>query len=348
MQEEQNRKHWPGGILKGAAFALGAIGAAAVVAKSIKSSRKLQLKDKVILITGGSRGLGLILARELSEYGAETVICGRSEETLRKASADLASISGDYLAIPCDITDKHQVKRMIQKINDEVGSIDILINNAGIITVGPVETMDQSDYEEAMKTHFWAPLNLINEVLPDMKVKGSGNIVNICSIGSKVSFPHLLPYNASKYALSGLSEGLAAELRKHNIKVTTVYPGLMRTGSPRNINVKGQHKKEYAWFKISDSLPLLSMDAERAAGKIIEALREGKRTLILSVPAKVAAAAHGIVPGLTIAVFNAVNLLLPDKSEGGATKKGYESETWISSSFLTRKTNEAARKNLEF
>lgn len=347
MEEIQKDKKWTGGLVKGAAFALGAIGAAALITKAIKSPEKLQLADKVILITGGSRGLGLILARKLSEYGADIVICGRSEETLRKASEDLASKTDNYLAIPCDVTNKHQVKQMIQKINDEFGSIDILINNAGIITVGPVETMKQEDYEEAMNTHFWAPFNLINEVLPDMKVKGTGNIVNIASIGSKISFPHLLPYNASKYALSGLSEGLTAELRKHNIKVTTVYPGLMRTGSPRNIEVKGQHEKEYGWFKISDSLPFISIDADRAAEKIIGALEEEKRTLVLSVPAKVALAVHGMVPGFTIAAFNIINLLLPGKREGETTKKGYESESRISSSFLTKKTNEAARKNLE-
>src|SRR5699024_2563613 len=236
---------------------------------------------------------------------------------------------------------------MVSRIKNEIGSIDILINNAGIIQVGPQGTMNREDYEEAMNTHFWGPFNLINEVLPDMKRKNSGNIVNIGSIGSKVSFPHLLPYNASKYALAGLSEGLTAELQKNNINVTTVYPGLMRTGSRRNSDVKGQHTKEYGWFKIADSIPFLSMTADEAAEKIIGALKKGSPTLTLSVPAKLAVAAHGIAAGVSITAFNIINAMLPKKRGGEVTRKGYESESRVSSSFLTNKTDEAARKNLE-
>lgn len=347
MKDEETDKSWMSGVIKGAAFVIGAAVAAKTVNRAINPPQKLQLEDKVILITGGGRGLGLILARKLAACGATIVVCGRSEETLRRASADLALMTQEHLAIPCNITDKEQVRWLVQKIKNEVGSVDVLINNAGVIQVGPVNTMNQSDFEEAFNVHFWGPFYLINEVLPDMKKKKSGNIVNICSIGSKVSFPHLLPYNASKYALSGFSEGLSAELQKFNINVTTIYPGLMRTGSPRNIDVKGKHQKEYAWFKIMDSLPLLSINADRAAEKIIEALRKGQRTHTLTLPAKIAVAAHGIAPGATIAAFNLVNRLLPEMDGTEIPKKGYESESKITTSFLTKKTDEAARKNLE-
>ncbi len=340
-------KNLKGFIAKGAAIAAGAAVVIKTVSDAISSVGKLKLKDKVVLITGGSRGLGLILARKLAEHDAVIVICGRSEETLRLASEEFTSKKENFLAISCDITDRQQVKQMIGQIREEAGTVDILINNAGIIKVGPMETMNRSDYEEAMETHFWGPFHLINEVLPDMKEKEQGNIVNIASIGGKVSFPHLLPYNTSKFAMSGFSEGLSAELKKYNITVTSVYPGLMRTGSPRNIDVKGQHQKEYGWFKIADSLPFISMNAEEAAGKIIEALRERKRSLILSTPAKIAIAVHGIAPEFTIAAFNLIDYLLPSKNGGETTKKGYESELKISSSFLAIKTDKAARKNLE-
>ena len=159
--------------------------------------------------------------------------------------------------------------------------------------------------------------------------------------------PHLLPYNTSRFALSGYSEGLAAELDKYNIKVTTVYPGLMRTGSPRNIDVKGQHEVEYAWFKISDSLPFISMNAERAARKIIIATSKGSRTLTLTMPAKLAVAIHGVAPGLTVSFFDLIDSLLPEASDRYQTKKGFESESQLSESFLTEKTDEAAERNLE-
>lgn len=332
-------------IAKGTALTIGTI----LMAKAVtRSSNRLQLRNKVVLITGGSRGLGLILARQLSDAGARVVICGRSEEKLKQAVLDLASRTSETLAIPCDITDKEQVKNMIRQIKKEMGSVDILINNAGTIQFGPMETMNEEDYKEALGVYFWGPFNLIREVLPDMK-RRKGRIVNIVSIGGKISFPHLLPYNTGKHALSGFSEGMAAELRRYNIRLTTVYPGLMRTGSPRNIDVRGQHEKEYAWFKIMDSLPLFSMSADRAARQIIKAMKRGSKTITLSIPAKLATAIHGIAPGLTITIFDLVNLLLPDviMKEGKETQKGYESDSPLTSSFLTMMTDKAAVQNLE-
>src|SRR5918912_3423887 len=129
--------------------------------------------------------------------------------------------------------------------------------------------MTLEDFEQAMAVHFWGPLYATLAVLPQMRARRDGRIVNISSIGGKVSVPHLVPYSASKFALAGLSDGLRAELSKENVIVTTVCPGLMRTGSPRNATFKGKHRDEYAWFSISDALPLTSMSAERAARQII-------------------------------------------------------------------------------
>lgn len=98
-----------------------------------------------------------------------------------------------------------------------------------------------------------------------MRRQRGGRIVNVSSVGGKIGVPHLLPYTASKFALTGLSEGLRVELKRERILVTTVCPGLMRTGSPRNALFRGKHKREYAWFAIADSLPLLSISAESAA-----------------------------------------------------------------------------------
>src|SRR5205085_5737710 len=137
--------------------------------------------------------------------------------------------------------------------------------NAGIIGVGPIQTMTLADFEEAMKINFWSAVYTIEAVLRDMIRRGSGRIVNITSIGGKISVPHLLPYCASKFALVGLSEGLHAELTQQGIVVTTVCPGMMRTGSPRNAEFKGRHRAEYAWFSIGGSLPLISIDSHVAA-----------------------------------------------------------------------------------
>ena len=169
------------------------------------------------------------------------------------------------MTVQCDVTNAADVENMVNQVRGRFGKIDVLVNNAGTIQVGPLEVMKREDFEHAMKAHFWGPLNTILAVLPEMRERQDGRIVNISSIGGKIAVPHLVPYSASKFALVGLSKGLFTELRKDGIVVTTVCPGLMRTGSPRNANFKGKHRDEYAWFSISDSLPVTSIKAERAA-----------------------------------------------------------------------------------
>lgn len=328
-------------IISGLAFA-----GILAVRSAIRSARHESVYKRVVLITGGSRGLGLVLARQLAEEGARVVVCARNEEDLSKVARDFEM--NDIFTVTCDITDKSQVKTMMEHIRSEVGEVDMLINNAGIVQVGPMETMTEEDYEAAMRIHFWGPYNLINEVLPTMKKRKSGRIVNIVSINGKITFPHLLPYTVSKYALSGFSEGITAELAKDGIRVTSVYPALIRTGSPINVDVKGQFKKEFAWFKVFDSLPFLSLNAEKAAQKIIQAMKAGDKTLMIGFTVKLAAAIHGIFPGLNLSVFSISNWLLPKPNGSGKeSRKGFESKSWASSNFLTRKTEKAEVSNNE-
>jgi short-subunit dehydrogenase len=224
----------------------------------------------------------------------------------------------------------------------------VLVNNAGVIQVGPIELMTPEDFELAMQSHFWAPLNTILAVLPSMREKKSGRIVNISSIGGKVSVPHLVPYSASKFALVGLSKGLRAELMKDGIKVTTVCPGLMRTGSPRNADFKGKHQLEYAWFSISDALPLLTVSAENAARQIVRACKRGQAELVISVPAKMAVLFESLFPEAMSQILAAVNQLLPGAGGVGTqTRKGRESTSAWSPSWLTTLNEDAAMKNNE-
>lgn len=323
-----------------------ALGAFLAARQAIRSARFMSIYKRVILITGGSRGLGLVLTRKLIKEGAKVAICARDENELSRVAQELQS--PNLLTITCDITDKNQVKSMMSTIQQALGDVEMVINNAGSIQVGPMESMTESDYENAMKIHFWGAYNVINEALPSMKRRRAGRIVNIISINGKISFPHLLPYTVSKYALSGYSEGLTAELAKYNIYVTSVYPGLMRTGSPINVDVKGQHQKEYAWFKIMDSLPFISLNAKKAANKIIKAMKTGNRVLFIGIPTKVIIGMHGLFPNLNLAFFNLSNRLLPKVDENATeTKKGYESKSWASDSFLTKSTNLAEIRNNE-
>jgi NAD(P)-dependent dehydrogenase (short-subunit alcohol dehydrogenase family) len=306
------------------------------------------LHGKSVLVTGGSRGLGLVLARELLKEGARVAICGRDEDEVARAFLDLCPRGGHVLALKCDVTHPDQVETLIRVVEERFGGLDVLINNAGVISVGPVETMNLGDYAEAMRTHFWAPLYTTLAALPGMRRRGGGRIVNIASIGGMVSVPHLLPYDASKFALVGLSEGLRAELKKDNIVVTTVCPGLMRTGSPCNADFKGQHRLEYTWFSLGDSIPLFTISAEGAARQIIRACKRGDAEIVLTFPAKAAVLFHGLFPGLTADILALVNQFLPAPGGIGQQRaKGKESTSSLSPSPLTTLTERAALRNNE-
>ncbi|HCI81653.1 MAG TPA: ketoacyl reductase, partial [Ktedonobacter sp.] len=204
-----------------------------------------------------------------------------------------------------------------------------VVNNAGIISVGPWQTLTRQDFENSMNIIFWGTYNTTMAVLPQMTERKSGRIVNIASIGGKVSVPHLLSYSSAKFAVEGFSAGMHAELAKDNIVVTTVSPGLMRTGSPVNIAVKGEeHQQEYTLFALSDSLPGSSIDAQRAARQIVNATRRGDTELIITIPAQMAARLYGAFPGLMTDLFAVVSRFLPrGEGQGTTLYRGKESET---------------------
>jgi short-subunit dehydrogenase len=302
-------------------------------------------RGRTVLITGGSRGLGLALARELAARGARLAICGRDSQSLERARASLARAGAEVIAVPCDVTDQNSVAALLEEVHRGLGPVDVLVNNAGIIEVGPAETMAVADYEEAMGTNFWGMLYPTLAVLPEMRQRRDGRIVNITSIGGKLGIPHLLPYSASKFAAVGFSQGLRAEVAADGVRVVTVVPGLMRTGSPRNAIFRGQHRSEYAWFSISDALPGLSISAEQAARRIVEACGRGDAEVLFPVTTRAAAIANAIAPGITANVLSMVNRLLPDPgSQPRGRRRGVESQSWLSPSWLTRLGDRAARK----
>ncbi|HLL13674.1 MAG TPA: SDR family NAD(P)-dependent oxidoreductase [Pyrinomonadaceae bacterium] len=324
------------------------VGALLGLRAALRKRREFDFSGRTVLITGGSRGLGLVLARELAGEGARLSICARDPRELERARADLVGRGAEVLAFPCDVTDMTQVQEWVRVSEDHFGGVDVLVNNAGVIQVGPVEVMTLADYEEAMRIHFWAPLYTTLAVLPAMRRRRRGRIVNVSSIGGKIGVPHLVPYSASKFALVGLSEGLRAELGKDGIVVTTVCPGLMRTGSPTNATFKGQHRAEYAWFSITDSLPVSTIQAERAARQIIAGCRRGDAEVILSIQAVVAIKFHQLFPELSADLRGLVHRLLPAAGGIGRRRaKGRDSHSELSPSWLTALGDEAAKRNNE-
>lgn len=248
----------------------------------------------------------------LAAAGLGAALIARHETPLDRALMELAARGADVHALVCDVRNREAVDAAVAAIIARFGRIDMLVNNAGVIQVGPLEHMHEGDFKRAMDVHYYGALHMTLAALPHMRADASSEkrIVNISSIGGKIAVPHLAPYVASKFALTGFSEALRAELGPEGIRVTTVVPGLMRTGSPHNIGVKGDHEDEYAWFVLLGSM-LLSIDARRAAHQIVEAARYGDASLVLTPVARAAVALEGVAPGLVAAAGSMASRRLP-------------------------------------
>jgi len=333
------------------ALMVGAAGLGTVMlARAWRRREAYDFGSKSVLITGGSRGLGLLLARELADEGARLTLIARDEAELTRAADDIRTRQpfAEVLTVTADIRRRYDAERAVAQALERFERIDVVINNAGIIQAGPADHMTLGDYEDAMATHFWGPLYMVIATRPHMRRQGEGRIVNISSIGGRIAVPHLLPYSASKFALVGLSDGLRVELARDNIVVTTVCPGLMRTGSAVNAMFKGQRAQEYAWFAISDSLPISSINASRAARQIIDACRRGDAELVISVQAKLAVLARTLAPELFADVMTMINRVLPGPVAGGdEARRGRDSESEWAPSKWTDATYRAAEANNE-
>jgi len=319
-------------------FVLGAAAAAGAFVVRMLRGRHL-LRGKQVLITGGSRGLGLELARVCLAKGARVALLGRDADTLASAREEL----GDgALTFACDVADRGAVRATVDSIVERAGDIDVVIHCAGQIQVGPYKSMTPGDFKSELDTHLFGAIHVVDAVLPSMREREKGHIVLISSVGGLVAVPHLLPYSASKFALAGYGEGLRAELANDGISVTTVYPGLMRTGSPRHADFKGRHEREYAWFKVMDSLPFVSMSVSRAARCIVRALERGQATLVMVPFGRLLLSLKAWFPGATAALLSGFNRALPRGSDTGtASHKGMESESAATRSPLTLLTRRA-------
>jgi NAD(P)-dependent dehydrogenase (short-subunit alcohol dehydrogenase family) len=311
--------------------------------------RSISFADRVVVITGGSRGLGLVMARRMGREGARLALLARSRVELDRAAAELASANIDVFTKVCDVGDTDQVQLAFDAITERFGAIDVLINKAGIIQVGPLEHMTSADFVETMRVHFWGPLHCMTAVLPEMQARGFGRIVNIGSIGGEVAVPHLGPYAASKFALTGLSNAVRTEVWKYGIRITTVSPGLMRTGSPVNALMKGQQEKEFSWFATLSSLPFVTMSAERAAARIIDACRHGDPYLCLTPQARFLIVLDALAPSISATLLRFGNRFLPspDGSTGDLSFSGREARPPWLPAMATALTDRAAVANNE-
>jgi NAD(P)-dependent dehydrogenase (short-subunit alcohol dehydrogenase family) len=320
----------------------------AVTMSVLRNKRRVDFQDKVVFITGGSRGLGLLLAQEFIGQGAKVAICARDADELEVARDHLSFSGATVKVYACDVSQRAEVEETVRQIEADLGPVDVLINNAGIITLGPLEAMVVEDFEREMSVHFGGQLYATFAVLPSMRARKTGRIVNISSIGGRLNTPHLAAYNAAKFASAGLSQSMRIELQKDNIYVTTVFPFLMRVGSFLHADVKGQHQKEWALGQILDSNPLATTTPDRTARAIVKTAAWGDATLVPSNrEALVLLFAH-LFPNLTQDAMALANRFMPG-ADGPQThsKKGFDSTSKLAPSVLTRLNDEAALRNNE-
>jgi short-subunit dehydrogenase len=263
------------------------------------------------LVTGGSRGLGFLIAERLGRRGCRVVLCARDSSELDEACRRLSDHGIDADTIVADITDDQAAGVLVDTVNERFGQLDVLVNNAGVIQVGPLQALGEQDFQQAWDVMFAAPVRLTLAALPAMRRRQDGTIINIASVGGRIPVPHMLPYVAAKFAMTGWSSGLRAELAADGISVTTVMPGLMRTGSHTAARFSGDAPKEYAWFAALASLPLISGNAERAARAIVRAAEHRRAELVFTPAAKVGTRLYGLAPATVARLIAQAAKLLP-------------------------------------
>ncbi|HEX3662940.1 MAG TPA: SDR family NAD(P)-dependent oxidoreductase [Acidobacteriaceae bacterium] len=318
-------------LLGGAAMAATGVVCAGTAAAMLvrRQFRPRSLQGQVVLITGASRGLGLAMAEAFGRRGAKLAIVARDPWELDRARALLvqrgAAREAEVLVIPADLRKRDEAEQAVAKATAHFGRIDVLVNNAGVITVGPVENQTAQDFHDVMESNFFTGLHCALAVTPQMLARRSGTIVNIASIGGKVAVPHLLPYSASKFAVVGFSEGLHAELRQKGVHVLTVCPGLMRTGSHLAALFSGDKEREYRWFSLAANLPGVSTSAACAARRIVRAVQCRETEIAITPQAVVATRLAQLAPEIVVRAMSVANRLLPGASSGqGRPQRGAE------------------------
>lgn len=303
----------------------------------------------VALVAGGSRGLGLLVARELLDRGFRVAVCARDAEELDAAREQL-STHGSVRTYPCDVADAEQVTELVSTVERELGPLDVLITVAGIIQVAPLEAVTVAQFRDALEIMTMGPVHTALAVLPGMRQRGRGRIGIVTSVGGLVAVPHLLPYSTAKFGAVGFSEGLAASLSGTGVTATTIAPGLMRTGSHERAYFGGRAPREFAWFAPAASLPVMSMNADRAAAKMVSGVLAGRPIVLLGWLPKIAHRVRGIAPGLTTRALGLANRFLPSSEPGQSELvEGYRAKSRLGSKVVdalsTLGTAAAARNN---
>lgn len=257
------------------------------------------------LITGASQGIGKAIALLLAQKGYDLVLAARRAEPLEAVAGMVRSMGQQAIAIPTDVRDPAQVEVLVQKALAHYATIEVLVNNAGIYLSGPAAEFTLADWRQAMDTNIWGYIHLIHALLPHLLQQGQGTIVNISSIGGKVPVPYLVPYCTSKYAVTGLTESLHAELAPKGIHVCGIYPNVIKTNFVEKAIFQGQDEQAAAERR-QQMAQIVNLPLVEKPEDVAQAVWEGiahKKAEVVVGSANVSIAAYRLLPGLMQWVF---------------------------------------------
>ncbi len=257
------------------------------------------------IITGASTGIGRALALQLArEYQAKIVINARGIEDLENTARLIAEASGTAVCVAGDVSDKEICDKIVATAITEYGGIDVLINNAGLARPGVFTALTIDDWRYVFDVNLFSALNMTYGVLPLFLDQGYGKLINIASVAGKVAFPGSICYASSKFALTGFSEGMAAEFAG-KIDTITVCPGLVRTDffkrnkNPEDVTLMSEQKNLKGWLMKN----FISISSEQAAAEIVQAMRKGgNHELVLTAPGVFIERLAGFFPQLAFSL----------------------------------------------
>jgi NAD(P)-dependent dehydrogenase (short-subunit alcohol dehydrogenase family) len=193
----------------------------------------VDLRDAVVLVTGAGRGIGRATALAFAREGAKVALMGRTKKSLVDVQKEIGKLGGKAIALPGDVSEEGPVARAVSATEQQLGPIDVLVNNAGIFAGGPIERFDTMVFDRVLAVNLRGPFLLSRAVIPGMKQRRRGHIVNISSTAGKRGFAGGGPYCASKFGLVGLSESMLYEVRNFDVRVTSVFPSTVNTDLTR-------------------------------------------------------------------------------------------------------------------
>lgn len=230
----------------------------------------MDLKGRVVLVTGAGRGIGRALALAFAREGAKVALSGRTKKSLTDVQTELKETGAATAVLPGDVSDEGVVSRVVAAAEQQLGPIDVLVNNAGVFVAAPVEKMDTAVFDRILAVNLRGPFLMSRAVLPGMKARRRGHIVNIASTAGRRGFAGGGAYCASKFGLAGLSESMMYEARTSDVRVSVVYPSTVATDLVKKAGMEFDEKKAIQPEDVAEGvLGLVKMD-ERALVKGLE------------------------------------------------------------------------------